>query len=221
MPSGLHSETIDNSGGSVGGAPVCQPARCASASPEGAAAPHWPVSSRAPCRRQSASSHIARVASESPQRPCYTPCPGADLNKYEILERVAIGGMGEVFLAEKVSAPNEKLKVILKSLLPALAADPSFVGQFIDEARLASILQHPNVVSVFEVGQWEGRYLLAMEYIEGKVLSDVVRATRNGYGSRFRSPLPRRLSGISRAGCTTPIRSRTFRGVGCKSSTGT
>src|SRR5689334_3384878 len=72
--------------------------------------------------------------------------------KYEILRRLALGGMGEVFLARQTGVVQgfERL-VILKSLLPELAEQDGFVDQFLDEARVAATLNHPNIVQIFEV----------------------------------------------------------------------
>ena len=118
--------------------------------------------------------------------------PGAPLifDKYELVRRLAIGGMGEVFIARQVSSvPGFERHVILKSLLPDLASEPSFVEQFLDEARVAATLNHPNVVSVFEVGASQGTYYLAMEFIPGMNLAQVRRA------ASVRSPLPPHLLG--------------------------
>ncbi|MBL8957452.1 MAG: serine/threonine protein kinase [Myxococcaceae bacterium] len=100
--------------------------------------------------------------------------PGLVFDKYEVLERLAAGGMGEVLLARQVGGVEgfERL-VILKTLLPELASDPSFINQFVDEARVVATLSHPNVVSVFEVGVWDGTYYLAMEYIPGPNLAQL------------------------------------------------
>jgi serine/threonine protein kinase len=97
-------------------------------------------------------------------------------DKYEIQRRLAIGGMGEVFYA--VEKGGVERPVVLKSLLPELAAQQEAVRQFLDEARLAGLLRHPNIVSVFEAGQWGGTYFLAMEYIAGSNLSQLVRKAR-------------------------------------------
>ncbi len=95
--------------------------------------------------------------------------------KYEIQRRLAIGGMGEVFYAVQKGVPGFERPVILKSLLPELAAQPDFVEQFLDEARVAATLNHPNVVSIYEVGHWNGSYFIAMEYIRGRNLSQLLR----------------------------------------------
>jgi len=95
--------------------------------------------------------------------------PRLVFGKYEIQHRLAVGGMGEVFYA--LERGGLERPVILKELLPELAEQKDFVDQFLDEARVAATLNHPNVVSLFEVGQSSGTYFLAMEYIRGRNLS--------------------------------------------------
>src|SRR5688572_6603626 len=89
--------------------------------------------------------------------------------------------MAEVFLA-KVAGPGgfEKL-VVLKQILPQLSDNEKYVKMFLAEARLAAQLDHPNVVHVFDFGEIEGNYFLAMEYVDGANLRQVLRwAIRNG-----------------------------------------
>ncbi len=99
--------------------------------------------------------------------------------KYELIRRLALGGMGEVFLARQTGGVSgtERL-VILKSLLPDLAEQEGFVDQFLDEARVAAKLNHPNIVQMFEAGLWNGMYFIAMEYIRGDNLSRIQKVAR-------------------------------------------
>ena len=96
-----------------------------------------------------------------------TPVP------YETLARIGRGGMAEVLLAATRSSGVVKLSV-LKCLWPELAEDPDFVEMFLDEARLCARLSHPNVVQTHEVVRHEGRLAMAMEYLEGQPLSNVL-----------------------------------------------
>ncbi|HEY3450623.1 MAG TPA: serine/threonine-protein kinase [Myxococcales bacterium] len=98
-------------------------------------------------------------------------------DKYEVLNRIAVGGMGEIFLARQHGVAGFDRLVILKSLLPDLAEQPGFVEQFFDEARLLATLNHPNIVSIYEVGAWKGIYYIAMEYIAGETLAVLLRAS--------------------------------------------
>jgi serine/threonine-protein kinase len=93
---------------------------------------------------------------------------GAILGKYEILRKIATGGMAEIYLARaRGTAGFEKL-VVLKRILPNVAEDPTFVQMFLDEARLAATLQHPNIADVYDVGEVEGAYFFTMEFIHGQ-----------------------------------------------------
>jgi serine/threonine protein kinase len=95
--------------------------------------------------------------------------------KYEVIRRLALGGMGEVFLARQIGISFERL-VILKSLLAELAEQEDFVQQFLDEASVASQLNHPNVVGILDAGLWDGTYYIAMEYIHGTDLAKLQRS---------------------------------------------
>jgi len=89
------------------------------------------------------------------------------LAHYRILSRLGAGGMGEVFLAEDTRLHR---KVALKVLLPEVAADADRLARFLQEARLASALSHPNAAHIYEIGEAAGSHFLAMEYIEGQTL---------------------------------------------------
>ncbi len=90
------------------------------------------------------------------------------LGKYEILRKLAMGGMAEIYLARaRGQAGFEKL-VVIKRILPTVANDPKFVQMFLDEARLAATLQHPNIADVYEVGEHEGSPFFAMEFVHGQ-----------------------------------------------------
>lgn len=85
--------------------------------------------------------------------------------KYELLRKIASGGMGQVFLARERSAV-ERL-VVLKLILPHLAEDEEFLSMFLEEARLVARLQHSNLVTILDLLEVEGRHCLAMEYVQG------------------------------------------------------
>jgi tRNA A-37 threonylcarbamoyl transferase component Bud32 len=109
-----------------------------------------------------------------------TTTPDLIFGKYALIRRLALGGMGEVFLAQQTGgvAGTERL-AILKSLLPELAAQDGFIDQFLDEARVAAKLNHPNIVQMFEAGLWNGVYFIAMEYIRGENLSRIAKTARS------------------------------------------
>ncbi|AFE09345.1 serine/threonine protein kinase [Corallococcus coralloides DSM 2259] len=108
--------------------------------------------------------------------------------RYAVLRRVAVGGMGEIFLARQVGVSGFERPVILKSLLPDLLEHDGSVEMFLDEARVAAHLNHPNVVSLYEVGAWQGTFYIAMEYIEGENLARLAKAA-----ARAGTPLPHRV----------------------------
>jgi|GEM_PF-1872570 len=106
--------------------------------------------------------------------------------KYEKIRRIAQGGMGEVFLARQKGMAGFDRLVILKTLKGALAKEQGFVDQFLDEARVAATLNHPNIVSIYEVGQHEGIYFIAMEFIGGVDLAQLwVSAAKKKVGLPF------------------------------------
>src|SRR5215472_15670713 len=92
--------------------------------------------------------------------------------RYRVVSRLGAGGMADVFLAE-----DEQLgrKVALKLLYQRFADDPGFVERFRREAQAAAGLQHPNVVSVYDRGSFDGTYYIAMEYLEGRSLKQLIR----------------------------------------------
>ncbi|MBL8912061.1 MAG: serine/threonine protein kinase, partial [Archangium sp.] len=92
--------------------------------------------------------------------------PQRVFEKYEIVRRIAVGGMGEVFLARQLGAAKFERQVILKAMLSEKST-PLLASRFLDEARLVATLNHPNVVSVFEAGLSDGTFYMAMEYIAG------------------------------------------------------
>ena len=90
--------------------------------------------------------------------------------KYDLETRLGVGGMAEVWLARTEGPAGFSKRVVIKRILPSLVNDPEFVEMFLREARLAALLNHPNVVQIFDLGQAEHTYFLVMEYIEGRSL---------------------------------------------------
>ncbi|MFO0723485.1 MAG: BREX system ATP-binding domain-containing protein [Myxococcota bacterium] len=101
--------------------------------------------------------------------------PSLIFGKYALIRRLAIGGMGEIFLARQTGVAGFQRLVILKSLRPELAADQSGLSLFLNEAKVAATLNHPNIVAIYEVDLYRNVYLLAMEYIEGTDLAGLIR----------------------------------------------
>jgi serine/threonine-protein kinase len=92
---------------------------------------------------------------------------GPTLGPYRLVRRLALGGMAEIFLARREGPEGFARDLVVKRILPHLAADGAFVQMFLDEARLAAQLHHPNVVHVYDFGEADESYYLAMELIRG------------------------------------------------------
>lgn len=106
---------------------------------------------------------------------------GNTLGKYRLLAELGRGGMAEVYLAVSQGPAGFNKLVVLKQLSASLAEDPEFLAMFLDEARLAARLSHPNVVQTNEVGHDGSRYFIAMEYLEGQPVNRVLhRLGREG-----------------------------------------
>jgi hypothetical protein len=106
------------------------------------------------------------------------PEVGSASNRYEILAKLAEGGMAEIFLARGASAGGIERHVVLKRILPQLANDTAFVQMFLDEARLAAQLQHPNVAQVYDVGRLGESYFFTMEYVHGETVRAMIKRGR-------------------------------------------
>lgn len=89
------------------------------------------------------------------------------VGKYQLIRKLAVGGMAEVYLAKAEGPMGFAKTLVLKRILPHLAEDQSFVDMFLGEAKLAAQLNHPNVVQIFDFGEADGQYYIAMEYIDG------------------------------------------------------
>jgi serine/threonine protein kinase len=107
--------------------------------------------------------------------------------RYRVLRKLAHGGMAEIFLANQVGAEGFEKPVVLKRVLPALAADPAFVRMLVDEAHIVSSLNHSNLVQVLDLGQADGQFFLVLEFVDGFSLEQVRRRANK---LRMKLPLP-------------------------------
>ena len=98
------------------------------------------------------------------------------LGPYELIERLATGGMSEVYLAKRAGPHGFQKIFALKRILPQLAQDADFVAMFVDEARMCARLCHPNIVQVFDFGEHDGELYMAMEYVDGTTGARLIRA---------------------------------------------
>jgi len=100
------------------------------------------------------------------------------LGRYKLTARIATGGMAEVFLARAEGVQGFTRTSVVKRLLPHLAREPAVVEMFLNEARLTGRLDHPNIVQVLDLGQTNGHYYIAMEFLDGRALAEIRDAAR-------------------------------------------
>ena len=98
------------------------------------------------------------------------------MTRYELLDRIGVGGMAEIFRGKAVAAGGFEKPVAIKRILPHLSQDKRFVELLIAEAKVLSMLKHRNIVQIFDVGLGDdGQYFLVMEYVDGKDLGAIQR----------------------------------------------
>jgi serine/threonine protein kinase len=97
---------------------------------------------------------------------------------YELLEKVAVGGMAEVFKAKRKGVEGFEKVVAVKRILGHLSANKEFVDMFIDEAKMVAGLAHPNIVHIHDLGRINRSYYIAMEYVHGRDLRSILRRVR-------------------------------------------
>lgn len=102
--------------------------------------------------------------------------PGYRLDRYELLCPLAYGGMASVWLARFGGRLGFERMVVIKMILPQYSQDPRFQEMFLDEARIASKIEHSNVARILDVGEDQGNYFIVMEWVDGDSLSKIVRA---------------------------------------------
>ncbi|HLG20431.1 MAG TPA: protein kinase, partial [Bdellovibrionota bacterium] len=95
--------------------------------------------------------------------------------KYFLLDRIAVGGMAEVFKAKTFGVRGFERLLVIKRILPHLSKDDEFVEMFIDEAKISVGLTHANICQVTDLGKIGDNYFIAMEYIDGKDLRAILK----------------------------------------------
>src|SRR5213078_5050410 len=98
--------------------------------------------------------------------------PGTKLGRYEIRSKIGAGGMGEVYLAQDTKLDR---KVALKILPGDVAANQDRMRRFVQEAKAAAALNHPNIAHIYEIGEHDGTNFIAMEFIDGQTLRELIR----------------------------------------------
>lgn len=105
-----------------------------------------------------------------------------EFGKYHLLEKIATGGMAEVWRARAYGMAGFEKVLVIKKVLDSLARDETFVRLFIDEARIGVRLQHVNIVQIFDLGQVDGTYYMAMEYVSGLDLARLINRAKKSVG---------------------------------------
>jgi serine/threonine protein kinase len=117
--------------------------------------------------------------------------PGDRFGRYRLIELIGQGGMAEVFRATSAEADARGPGFVIKRIRPDRTDSPRFVQMFCDEARISALLHHPNIVEIYDFGQIEGAYFMAMEYLDGRDLGEVFRVLR-----AHRAALPPSLAAL-------------------------
>jgi eukaryotic-like serine/threonine-protein kinase len=108
-----------------------------------------------------------------------------EFGRYQLVDRLAVGGMAELFLAEVTGAHGFQKTVVIKRILPHLGSDPEFTSMFIDEAKLTARLAHPKIAQTYELGRHDDQLFIAMEFVDGL---DTLAMLRECAHRRIRMP---------------------------------
>jgi serine/threonine-protein kinase len=111
--------------------------------------------------------------------------------RYHVVSKIAHGGMAEIFLATQQGERGFSKPVVLKRILPSLARDPAFVRMLVDEAHIASTLNHSNLVQVLDLGRSGDQYFLVLEFVDGWSLEQIRRRAQK---AKLKFPIPLALS---------------------------
>ncbi len=186
-------------GGAPSATPTRPPAAPSSAPPPALPAPPAPQAPpppepllrQAPPTPPAAPVTVEPMSSLATQRiPVFTDeAEGQRFGQYTLLERIAVGGMAEVWKARMRGLEGFQKTVAIKKILPHMTHNAEFVSMFIDEAKLAAQLSHPNIIHIYELGKIANDYFIAMEYVEGRDLRTIGNLAR-----QKRMPIPIGLS---------------------------
>jgi serine/threonine protein kinase len=113
---------------------------------------------------------------------------------YKLVDRVAVGGMAEVFKAKRTGVEGFEKVVAVKRILPHLSDNKEFLDMFVDEAKMVAGLTHPNIVHIFDLGKIDSSYYIAMEYVHGRDLRTIQKRARE---KGLRMPLDLSLRVVS------------------------
>ena len=119
---------------------------------------------------------------QKPGAPAAPPARSGDrvipFGKYLLLDRLAVGGMAEVYTAKSFGVEGFEKIIAIKRILPTMAEDEDFIQMFIDEAKIAGQLTHANITPIFELGKIGESHYIAMEYVWGKDLLQIMNRFR-------------------------------------------
>ncbi len=117
---------------------------------------------------------IARESMTTPSARCRSEeAKVMEFGKYHLVRKLATGGMAEIFLARQDGIEGFRKNIVLKRILPIHADNAELIDMFLDEARIAATLNHPNIVQIFDLGKVDGEFFIAMEYVHGQDLRRV------------------------------------------------
>jgi TonB family protein len=132
----------------------------------------------------------AAAATPAPKKPSAPPPSDKDrFGQFQLIEKIATGGMAEVYKARMSGVEGFQKIVAIKKILPHMAASDDFMTMFADEAKLAAQLNHPNIIHIYDLGKVDNSYYIAMEYVEGRDLRSILKS-----GSEHGLPLPPELA---------------------------
>src|SRR3990167_5090468 len=98
--------------------------------------------------------------------------------QYYLDEKIAQGGMAEIYKSRLKDPQGFNKTVVIKRVLPHIAASPEFIEMLVDEAKIAVLLSHGNIAQIYDLGKVGDDYFIVMEYVEGKTLSQIMRRLR-------------------------------------------
>ncbi len=129
---------------------------------------------------------------------------GTRLGRYEIRSKIGAGGMGEVYLAQDTKLDR---KVALKVLPPEVAANQDRMRRFVQEAKAAAALNHPNIAHIYEIGEHDGVNFIAMEFIDGQTLRELIHGRQTDLKKLLRY-LQHAAEGLAKAHSARRLRKR-------------
>ncbi len=128
-------------------------------------------------------------AAAAKKAPAAGPSDKDRFGQFHLMEKIATGGMAEVYKARMSGVDGFQKIVAIKKILPHMAASEDFITMFADEAKLAAQLNHPNIIHIYDLGKVENSYYIAMEYVEGRDLRSILKS-----GAEHGLPLPPELA---------------------------